>query len=133
MAQTDDWTREQKLLSLMLLPWTVTTERDEDGSWIARVGEIRDAIATGANEREMGIDLWESLQASLAVRLDRGDPVPLPAGSALPWLAQPTPDHVPNPGAMTLVYYGKTPKVMGARQAVPAVASRDYGKLQLVA
>ncbi len=81
-----DWTAKQRLTSLMRLPWSIHVERDEaDGSLVAQVGEIPDAIATGASMRELAKDLWESLAASLEIRLEHGDMIPLPAGSALPW------------------------------------------------
>lgn len=84
MGKTD-WTKEQKLAALMALPWDVRVERDEEGDLFARIAEIPDAVADGATERELGRELWQSLYASLVLRLDRGDPIPLPAKSALPW------------------------------------------------
>jgi predicted RNase H-like HicB family nuclease len=81
-----NWTREQKLRALMRLPWTVQTERNpEDGYLVARVVELPSVIATGDTEKELARDLWESLEASLAVYLDYGDEIPLPTGQVLPW------------------------------------------------
>lgn len=91
----DTWTPQQRLLALMRLPWTVRVERDEaDGSWVAQVAEVPDAIATGRSMKELARDLWESLTASLEIRLEHGDAVPLPHGSALPWRGHPSPSVV---------------------------------------
>lgn len=81
-----EWTNEQKIDGLMRLPWSLSVEKDDDGL-VARVAEIPDAIATGANEKALALDLWESLRASLSVRVEHGDPIPLPVGSVLPWLS----------------------------------------------
>lgn len=79
------WNRESKLDALMRLPWSVTVEREDDGSLFARVAEVPDAIADGEDDKSLARDLWDSLRASLALRLDQGDPIPLPAGRLLPW------------------------------------------------
>jgi predicted RNase H-like HicB family nuclease len=85
MAQ-QEWTRARKLAALMRLPWTVTTERNADEDYlVARVAELPSVIATGATERELARDLWESLEASLVVYLDYDDTIPLPAEQVLPW------------------------------------------------
>ncbi len=93
MAQPT-WTREQKLEALMKLPWTVTTEREQD-TWIGRVAEMSDAIATAGTERELAIDLWESLHASLSVRIDNDDPISLPPKTELPWANSAAPPQKP--------------------------------------
>lgn len=81
-----EWTREQKLAALMRLPWTVRAERNtEDGYLVARVAELPSVLATGENDRELGRDLWESLEASLSCYLEFDDPIPLPKGVRLPW------------------------------------------------
>lgn len=85
MSVASMWNRESKLDALMRLPWTVNVEREEDGSLFARVAEIPDAIADGDDDRSLARELWDSLRASLAFRLDHGDPIPLPAGRLLPW------------------------------------------------
>lgn len=83
---TTDWTSEEKLQALMRLPWSVKLERDpRDGSLIAQVDELPDAIATGDNEQDLARDLWEAIEASLACRLEYGDPLPLPQGNVIPW------------------------------------------------
>ena len=79
------WTRLQQLELLMRLPWTVNTEREADGTLVSRVAELPSVIATGANERELGRDLWESLETTLEAYLEHGDPVPVPSGVSLPW------------------------------------------------
>lgn len=84
-----NWTPQQQLMALMRLPWSIHIEHDElDGSWIAEVAEIPDAIATGNSVKELAKDLWESLAASLEIRLEHGDMIPLPPGSVLPWNAK---------------------------------------------
>lgn len=88
MAPTD-WTFEQKLQALMALPWSLAVTEDQDNSGlVVRVTEVPDAIATGKNEKELARDLWESLYASIACRLEHGDAIPLPPGHQLPWLAK---------------------------------------------
>jgi predicted RNase H-like HicB family nuclease len=79
-----DWNRDRRLAALIRLPWTVTVVI-EDGDMVARVRELPDAIATGRDERELAKDLWDAVEASLAIRLDNGDEVPLPAGNRFPW------------------------------------------------
>jgi hypothetical protein len=81
------WTRTQQLRALMRVPWTVLPERnDEDGYLVARVTEVPDAIATGADAPALGRDLWAALWSSLAAPLEYGDAIPLPPGvRALPW------------------------------------------------
>jgi hypothetical protein len=90
------WTAEQKLKALMRLPWTVSFDPSEFGSYIvARITEIDDAMATGENERAAARALYESLRESLAVRLDHDDPIPLPPNVVLPWVARPEPPMEP--------------------------------------
>lgn len=80
-----NWTNEDKLAALLRLPWTIGVQRDPDGTLVARVAEIPDAIATGENEHELQKDLWDTLAESLRVRLEYGDDVPLPGGQRAPW------------------------------------------------
>lgn len=81
------WTTDAQVMALMRLPWTVRVERDEcDGSLIARVDEVPDAIGTGDTEKGLAKDLWDALWASLEVRVVHGDVIPLPRGARLPWL-----------------------------------------------
>jgi predicted RNase H-like HicB family nuclease len=97
MTQTE-WTRERKLTALVRLPWTVTTERNADeGYLVARVAELPSVIATGDTEKELARDLWESLEASLAVYVDYGDEIPLPVGQVLPW-------ELPSAGPARIVF-----------------------------
>lgn len=81
-----EWTRELKLRALMQLPWDVRITAEDDGSLFGQIAEVSDAVADGASETELAKELWESLYESLAVRLDRGDDIPLPVGRQLPWL-----------------------------------------------
>lgn len=79
-------TRDQQLQQLMRLPWTVTTEcNEEEGYLVARVAELPDAIATGQDAVVLAKELWHSLWSSLSARLEFGDEIPLPAGRRLPW------------------------------------------------
>jgi predicted RNase H-like HicB family nuclease len=82
---TRNWTIREQVEALMRLPWTLHVERDEDGSFVARVAEIPDAIGSASGTKKLAVDLWESLAASLEIRLEHGDPIPLPKGSILPW------------------------------------------------
>jgi hypothetical protein len=87
-----EWTREQKLKALMKLPWTVITERNErDGYLVARIAELPSVIATGETEKALARDLWASLYSSVSAYLQFDDDIPLPAGSALPWLGKAPP------------------------------------------
>ena len=85
-----NWTAQEKLAALMRLPWTLRITEEPDGSRVARVEEIPDAIATGRTSKELAVDLWESLAGSLEIRLEHDDPIPLPKGSTLPWEAAQT-------------------------------------------
>jgi predicted RNase H-like HicB family nuclease len=83
---TDTWTREKKLEALLRLRWTITVEHNaEEGYLVAHLKELPDVIATGADERALARDLWESLTASLDARLDFEDLLVLPGGAQLPW------------------------------------------------
>src|SRR5437588_1352158 len=89
---TTPWTLDEKLQALMALAWSIRVSEDpEAASLVARVDEVPDAIATGLTERDLARDLWESLAASLLVRLEHDDPIPLPKGARLPWLARKRP------------------------------------------
>ena len=118
-----NWTREQKLAALTRLPWTISTERENDGTWIARVAEMSDAIATGKSERELAADLWESVYASLAVRLDRGDPIPLPSGCDLPWMVSTL--LSPRYKGTIEFFRGLPPQPM-AEATAPVAAARNF-------
>lgn len=71
----------QQLDTLTRGPWTIRVERDEEERFIARVEEIPDAIATGATERELMLDLWDAIETSLLARIDHGDPLPAPTSA----------------------------------------------------
>lgn len=91
MSNEVGWTRERKLLALMALPWGIRVDREDDGTFVAYVNEIPDALATADAEPDLGVEVWRSLYASLAVRLDHDDELPLPHGCVLPWVQRPTP------------------------------------------
>lgn len=79
-------TTESKVQSLLLLPWTIDVQRDDDGSFIAKVAELPSVVATGATEKDLERDLWASLRATIECYLHFGDPIPLPRGmTQLPW------------------------------------------------
>jgi hypothetical protein len=82
------WTPEQKLESLLRLPWTIATERTPEGDRLLRVVEIPSAVGCGATPAEAESDLWESLRASLSAYLHFEDAIPLPRGTDLPWRAR---------------------------------------------
>lgn len=93
---------DDKLQALMRLPWTITAERDVDeGYWVARVREIPDALATGDSEKELAVEVWDALRASLGMRLEHNDEIPLPRGVlALPWQLKVDP---PRPQTETVI------------------------------
>jgi hypothetical protein len=65
------------------LPWTIRVGRnEEDGYLVARIAEMPDVLATGADEKALERELWDSLRASIECRLHFGDPVPQPAPDA---------------------------------------------------
>lgn len=91
-----DWTTEAKLQALLALPWTLQFSKDPvDGSLIARIAELPDAIGTGETERELATAVYDALEASLDSRLEHDDPIPLPPGCELPWAKGRTP--IPTP------------------------------------
>lgn len=81
------WTQEQQVQHLLRLPWTIVAETTPEGDRLLRVAEIPSAVGTGSTPQELEADLRESLRASLSAYLHFEDPVPLPKGAALPWLA----------------------------------------------
>lgn len=92
------WTTEQKLDFLMTRPWSIDVTKSEDGYFVARVKEVPDALATGADDRELARELWESLRSSLSARIEFGADLPRPHDEPLPWergIAPPKPaNHV---------------------------------------
>jgi predicted RNase H-like HicB family nuclease len=83
-----DWSIQDKLSALMRLPWQISLVRDPiDGTLVAEVAELPDAVATGDTEAELSKQLWEALSESLLSRLEHGDQIPLPPRGFLPWEA----------------------------------------------
>lgn len=80
-----NWTTEQKIDSLLRLPWSIRSEVTAEGDRLLRVVEIPSAVGSGQSDDEAVADLWESLRASLAAYLHFEDKIPLPEGSPLPW------------------------------------------------
>ena len=85
MTTTIDWTPEQKLRELIRLPWTVRIGQGEANYLVARVEELPEVLATGADETELMRDLWDSIEASILSRQEFGESFPLPRGTQLPW------------------------------------------------
>ncbi len=83
------WTTDQKLDSLLRLPWTIRSEISPEGDRLLRVAEIASAVGSGSSDSEAVSDLWESIRASLAAYLHFEDSIPLPEGSTLPWSVAP--------------------------------------------
>lgn len=79
------WTIDQKIESLLRLPWTISSETSPEGDRLLRVTEIPSAVGSGTDDLEVEADLWESLRASLVAYLHFDDPIPLPDGCVLPW------------------------------------------------
>lgn len=79
------WTTDQKLESLLRLPWTISSETTPEGDRLLRVAEIPSAVGSGTDDLEVESDLWESLRAFLAAYLHFDDEIPLPEGCDLPW------------------------------------------------
>jgi len=79
------WTREDQLTFLLRLPWSVTVRTESDGDWTAQVSELPFLVATGADEKQLGKDLFDALWSALDAMLEHGDPLTLPKGVKLPW------------------------------------------------
>ena len=79
------WTDERKIEFLLRLPWTLLAETTPEGDSVIRITEIPSAVGTGATRDELEKDLWEALTTALRAYLHFGDPVPVPAGTKLPW------------------------------------------------
>lgn len=77
-------TQEQELSWLMDLPWTFTSEPspDDAGEFVVRIAEIPDATVIGT-EKEVSTEIFASLRASLACRLEFNDPINLPRAVVL--------------------------------------------------
>ena len=58
------------------MPFTVETEREEDGRWIAEVMDIPGAMAYGATREEALARAKALAFRALADRLDHGEEVP---------------------------------------------------------
>lgn len=80
------WTTEQKIKSLLRLPWTITSEPSGDpGEFVARIRQMPDVVVIGTRE-EIDAEFWNAFRASTEARLDFGDPIQLPdRARGLPW------------------------------------------------
>ena len=84
------WTIDNKVEALIRLPWSVRIERDDpDGAYVAVCSELPSVVASGASERELDADFFESLRETLRCYLEAGDEPPLPNCAKLPWLDRP--------------------------------------------
>lgn len=82
------WTNEEKLRAALRMPWTVRREDSPDDGIILHVEEIPDAFGVGDTDRDAERSYWEALEASLRVRIEHGDAIPLPPRvKYLPWEA----------------------------------------------
>lgn len=125
------WTHEEKLEHLLRLPWAIRAETSFERDRLLRVVEIPSAVGCGATDAELEADLWASLQASLEAYLHFDDPIPVPAGTRLPWEHSATSENVlPSeatvrrrvqaPGAVPLEDSGLTGSAAKWREAVLA-------------
>ena len=80
------WTSEEKLESLLRLPWTIrSADADDPGERVYRVAELPGFVVVGTPE-ELETSLWDALREFLASFLEHDDPIPLPSGiKRLPW------------------------------------------------
>lgn len=69
---------DPRIAQYLRLPWRVRVSRDEDNGFVATVDEMPDAIGTGATAKELEHDFWQSMRASIAARLELGEPIPSP-------------------------------------------------------
>jgi predicted RNase H-like HicB family nuclease len=77
--------KNRDLAYYMALPYTKTLQRDEDGDMVARIAELRDCAAQGANDKEALQNLTEAQRLWIEDCLEAGDAVPGPEQhSALP-------------------------------------------------
>ncbi len=83
------WTTEDKLEWLLRQPWRVHVDREDDGSYFARVDGLQGAVADGRNSDELQRNFWESLRETLRAYLETGDHMPLPGNTLPPWDAAP--------------------------------------------
>jgi|ERR1043166_1013288 predicted RNase H-like HicB family nuclease len=119
------WTSEQKVEALLRLPWTLSVEKDSSGDLVAYVREIPGVVATGSSMKALGIDLWQSLKATLECFLEFNDDIPLPPGASLPWVGQAAPTE-PRVNRGSLQGDGWSPAVVSTtasssmRVAIPA-------------
>jgi hypothetical protein len=86
------WTTEQRIEALLRLPWTIQVETSPEGDRLLRVAELPSVVGCGADEQQREADHWASLGAAFEAYLHFGDPIPLPAGAALPWARERRPE-----------------------------------------
>jgi hypothetical protein len=86
---TMDWTTEQKVKSLMRLPWTVMSEKaDDPDEFIVRVKELPGTVVVGTKD-EIDEEFWDALRTGIEARLQFDDGFELPPGvRCLPWKAE---------------------------------------------
>ncbi|MCL2236140.1 MAG: type II toxin-antitoxin system HicB family antitoxin [Defluviitaleaceae bacterium] len=65
----------------MSLPYTMAIQyvKDEEGDYFyGRILELPGANAMGSTRKEVCDNLWEVLELTLEVKLEFGDPIPMP-------------------------------------------------------
>ena len=67
-----------KLDDYLRLPYTITLRRDEVGSWIARVDELKGCTADGATQAEALADLEIAQREWIEAALEDGLAIPQP-------------------------------------------------------
>lgn len=80
------WTMEQKISSMLQLPWTVTSDpADDPGEFIVRVKELPGVVVIGT-EAEIEGEFWDALRLAIETRLEHNEPPTLPPKvQCLPW------------------------------------------------
>ena len=68
----------------MALPYTVILKPDEEGDYIARIGELDDCIAHGSTPQEALTNLEEVKSLWITDYLESGDPIPEAETETLP-------------------------------------------------
>jgi hypothetical protein len=89
------WTAEQKVDSLMRLPWTLVAEQADDaGEYMIRVKELPGLLVIGTKQ-EINDEFWDALRATLESYLEFEDRYELPPGvKCVPWEAAPPKNFV---------------------------------------
>lgn len=79
------WTIEDKLEWLLRQPWRVLVEREDDGSYFARIDGLSGAVAHGQTPKELEHEFWESARETFRAYLEAGEMMSLPNNASAPW------------------------------------------------